>query len=126
LARFHGNRKNNAPVWEHLLYNYSFYATRFARKYGRGRMETGSWQKWRKEAMVKKWRERERERVDNSQDRIVPGAKNRSIPECYRMTETLAGRAPHPPSENALLKIGENCFIRAYTWQYQLARFRHP
>lgn len=29
-----------------------------------------------------------RKRVDNSQDRIVPGAKNRSIPECYRMVET--------------------------------------
>lgn len=30
--------------------------------------------------------ESERKKVDNSQDRIVPGAKkDRSIPECYRM-----------------------------------------
>lgn len=69
-----------------------------------------------------------RKRVDNSQDRIVPGAKNRSIPECYRMAETLASRVLLLRA-SLLLKTppGENCFIRAvYIWQYQLVRLRRP
>lgn len=89
----------------------------------RKKVETGSWQRWRKEAKKERQREDEggeRKRVDNSQDRIVPRAKNRSIPKCYRMAETLASRVL---LRTLLLKIPlrENCFIRAaYTWQYQL------
>jgi len=54
-------------------------------------------------------------RIDNSQDRIVPGAKKRSISKCYRMVETLARRVRRSVHLPFLLPVslGENCFIRA-------------
>lgn len=135
------DRREQCAGLGHLLYNYSFYrTTRSARKYGReremvwdGPMAWGGAKEAKKESDkgesekdIPGWEGGgERKRVDNSQDRIVPGAKNRSVPECYRMVETraLAGRL----LRTLLLKMppGENCFIRAgYTWQYQLAHRR--
>lgn len=116
------DREEQCAGLEHLLYNYSFYrGTRSVRKYGRekGRWyETGSrgvrWlegsekgttTKSKKESQGREGSGQRGKRVDNSQDRIVPGAKNRSIPECYRMVETRSRSSGpsvlHPSSENA-------------------------
>lgn len=83
-----GSEEQRAGV-EHPLYNYSFCAMRSARKYGReerrerarGRARDGLRGRVKKEAGKESRRAcGERGRVDNSQDRIVPGAKNQSIP----------------------------------------------
>lgn len=96
-----GTRRNNAPVSGNIFYTIIVFTrdARFSRKYERERGTGARGGGWRKEAREERNGEtreaeekRARKRVDNSQDRIVPGAKNRSIPECYRMAETLASR----------------------------------
>lgn len=124
----------NCPRWlgstgggaGHPLYNYSFCAARSARKYGRvvargGRSDEGlqagakGSEKENPTPVTGRGGGRGRPGVDNSQDRIVPGAKNQSIPACYRMVETLVEQVPshaHPLLLKMPLRDGDGFIPR--------------
>lgn len=92
-------------------------------------VETGSWRSWRKE--VKKGRQRrdearKRKRVDNSQDRIVPRAKNPIHPEVLSDGRDARepSTAPHPLSENASRR--KLLYSRGVHMAVPTAAPRHP